>query len=251
MVRGFYAAAAGMLSGQRKLDGVSNNLANVSTTGYKAQTTIESACDSRKTFRLEGGQMADPLGSSTFRTANIDTHIDFSQGSIARTERALDASIRGEGFFVVRTDAHGDVLTRNGGMALDEKRVLVVPGVGKVLSDSGREITVKSSDFVIGKDGKIYEDGKETARLYVAVPGEGDQPEAVAEGVYKYDGGYKKAEEAIYAVEQGSLESSNVNVAQELSRLISGQGHFQSCAQILRIYDRINEISVNRIGSLD
>jgi len=251
MIRGFYAAAAGMLSGQRKIDVISNNLANTSTAGYKAQSTIESGCAEGALFRIESDRPGAQLGAATLITATADAHIDFSQGFVEQTGRSLDVAIRGEGFFVVKSDTQGDILTRNGNFSLNDKRNLIIPGVGKVLGEGGREITLKSADFVVGKDGKIYEDGKVTATLYIAVPSDSNHPEIFSEGLYKSSGSIKKAAADSYGIEQGALEASNVNVAKELSRLIAGQGHFQSCAQILRIYDRINELSANRIGSLD
>lgn len=249
MVRGFYQAASGLLSRQKSIDAVSNNIANVTTAGYKGQSAIESSFGEHLVSRLcpSGGA---PVGSGAFMTVNMDTYTDFSQGMLEHTGRSVDFAIKGEGFFVARSDKYGDVLTRNGQAMLDKDGHLVVQGIGRLLGEGGREITLKSSDFSIGSDGTIYEGDRKADRLYVAVNEEGSKLIKVGHDSFKCTG-YQRASEKEYSVVQFHIEKANVNMAKELSRLIAGQSHFQSCAQVLKIYDKINELGVNRIGSLD
>ncbi|NLT47062.1 MAG: flagellar hook basal-body protein [Clostridiales bacterium] len=253
MVRGFYSAAAGVLTQQKAIDVISNNIANATTTGYKSQSTVETSFGEHLVSRMSSspGVAENNIGPGAFMTANIDTYTDFSQGTLEYTGRNVDMAIQGEGFFLVESEKHGEVLTRNGRFELDEDGDLVLPGVGKVLGEGGREINLKSSNFTVRADGTIYEDGRETDRLFIAMGEEDSRLTNVGEDVFISSGGYQRADEESYKVIQASIEKANVNMAKELSKIIAGQGHFQSCAQILKIYDKINELSVNRIGNIE
>ena len=94
-------------------------------------------------------------------------------------------------------------------------------------------------------------DGDEVDTLFVAVAGEDANIKSVGNGVFLCeDGSYEEAEPEVYSVLQGSLEKPNVNIAQEMSKIISGQNLYNSCSQILKIYDGINELTVNQIGRI-
>jgi len=160
-------------------------------------------------------------------------------------------AIQGEGFFLIDSEEFGEVLTRNGQFELDEDGDLILPNVGKVLNDRRREINLESSNFTVSANGTIFEDGDEAGKLYIAVLEEDSEVIRTGQDTYISSSGYDEADEESYRVIQGALEKSNVNIAKEMSRIIAGQNHFQSCAQILKIYDRINELSVNRIGSIE
>ncbi len=249
MVRGFYSAASGILSRQKSMDAVSNNIANVTTAGYKGQGAIESSFGEHLVARL-GGSAVTSVGPGALMTVNADTYTDFSQGMFEHTGRSVDFAINGEGFFVARSEKYGDVLTRNGQAMLDKDGHLVIPGIGRLLGEGGREITLKSSNFSIGEDGTIYEEGRKADKLYVAVSEDGSDLIKVGRDAFK-SLRYQRADEKSFSIMQFHIEKANVNIVKELSRLIAGQSHFQSCAQVLKIYDKINELGVNRIGSLD
>jgi flagellar basal-body rod protein FlgF len=253
MVRGFYSAAAGVLSRQKAIDVISNNIANATTAGYKSQATAETSFGAHLVSRLSASPKTTErnIGPGAFMTANMGTYTDFTQGMLEGTGRSVDMAIQGEGFFLVNSEKYGEVLTRNGQFEIDEDGDLALPGIGKVLNDRGREIDIEGSSFSVGTDGTIYEDGREVDSLYIAVGEEDSRLTIVGPGVFVSEGGYRRADEESFRVIQGYIEKANVNMARELSNIIAGQGHFQSCAQILKIYDKINELSVNRIGSID
>jgi flagellar basal-body rod protein FlgG len=251
MVRGFYSAASGMFARQKSIDAISNNIANASTAGYKSQSTAESSFGDHLVSRLSANPKvnANNIGPGSFMTINSEAYGDFTQGMMEMTGRSIDFAIQGEGFFVIRTEKYGDVLTRNGEFEIDGKGNLILPGVGKVLSDNKREINIKTSDFTLGEDGTIYKDGKQSDKLFIAKGDSVGELVKVGQGVYFRAEGYVSADKADFKTMQGTVEKANVSMAKELSKLISGQGHFQSCSQVLKIYDRINEITVSRIGS--
>ena len=254
MVRGFYAAAAGIFTQQKAINAVSNNISNATTAGYKSQSTVESSFGDHLVSRLSSleGVSSDNIGSGPFMTVNSSEYTDFTQGSFESTGRAVDMAISGKGFFLVDTEKYGPVLTRNGQFEIDADGELSLPGVGKVLNDGEDTISLDSSNFTVSPEGVITVDGEEGDTLYVAVPNEDTVLKSVGNGVFQCadDGGYDQAETGSYSILQRTVEKSNINLAQEMSKLIAGQNHYNSCAQIVKMYDSINEITVNQIGKI-
>lgn len=117
MMRALWTAASGMISQQTNVDVISNNLANVNTTGYKTesaqfktllyQTTQAKTTSANGETKPVGAQVG--LGS---RTASITAN--FTQGSMTNTELNTDFAIDGKGFFAVMDDNGDTIYTRNG-----------------------------------------------------------------------------------------------------------------------------------------
>jgi fagellar hook-basal body proteins len=253
MVRGFYAAAAGLFSQQKAVNVISNNIANSTTAGYKTQSTIESSFGDHLVARLSSmdGVSSNNIGKGSFMTVNSSEYTDFTQGSMEGTGRNVDMAINGEGFFLVQSETYGPVLTRNGQFEIDKDGELCLPGVGKVLNDGEDTISLDSSNFTVSPSGMISVDGEEVDNLYVVKPNEDAVLKSVGNGVFQCeDGNYDQAGSENYNVLQGYIEKSNINLSQEMSELIAGQNHYNSCAQILKIYDNINQIAVNQIGKI-
>ena len=254
MVRGFYSAAAGVFTQQKALNVISNNIANASTAGFKSQGTVESSFGEHLVNRMSelSSVAKNDIGSESYITVNSAEYTDFSQGSLESTSRPVDMAINGDGFFLVESETYGPVLTRNGQFEIDSDGELSLPGVGKVLNDGESTISLDSGNFTVGPTGTIYVDGDEADSLYIVKPTEGTVLKSVGDGVFQVEegGGYDQVDEGTYNVLQGTLEKSNINMAQEMSRLIAGQNHFNSCTQIIKMYDKINEITVNQIGRI-
>lgn len=254
MDRGFYAAAAGVFTQQKAMNVTSNNIANATTAGFKTQSTMESSFGDHLVSRLSSidGVSDNNIGSGSFMTVNSSEYTDYTQGSVESTGRNVDMAINGEGFFLVESETYGPVLTRNGQFEIDEDGELFLPGVGKVLNDGEDTISMDSSDFTVSSTGAIIVDGEEMDTLYIAVPSEDTTLKSVGNGVFQCadDGSYDQAETESYSVLQGYIEKSNISLAQEMSKLLSGQNHYNSCTQILKMYDDINNLAVNQIGKI-
>ncbi len=250
MVRGFYAAAAGVFVQQKSLNVISNNIANASTAGFKTQSTMESTFGDHLVSRLSSMENVSKknIGPGSFMTVNNSEFTDFSQGNFESTGRTVDMAINGEGFFVVESETYGEVLTRNGQFEIDADGDLVLPGVGKVLGEGGGTINLEDSDFTVDTTGTIRVGNDEVGKLFIAAKGEETVLKSVGEGLFKSEDSYDQQDTANYAVMQSALEKSNINMAKEMSKIIAGQNQYNSCTQILKIYDGINEITVNQIG---
>jgi len=254
MVRGFYAAASGIFTQQKSLNVISNNIANATTAGYKSQSTMESSFGEHMINRISAldSVAQKNIGPGSFMTVNSSEYTDYTQGSLESTGRSVDMALNGEGFFLVESETYGTVLTRNGQFEIDSEGELYLPGVGKVLNDGEDTISLESSNFTVSPAGVISIDGEEADTLFVAVINEETVMKSVGNGVFQSveGGGYDQAEIGAYAVLQGTLEKSNINMAQEMSKIIAGQNHYNSCTQIIKMYDSINEKTVSQIGRI-
>jgi flagellar basal-body rod protein FlgG len=257
MVRGFYEAASGVLAQQRNFNVISNNVANVTTTGYKAENLIGSSFAEHLVARVGDGLIFQrrSIGPGTFFTTNIDEYTDFKQGNVENTGRDLDMALVGENvFFLVDSERMGEVLTRNGQFSVDSDMNLILPGVGLVLDDGGAPITLDSSSIRVDASGGIRyvnaegeEGDEEVARIGVYVVEDTSALENAGQGFYRSEGAPDIATTG-YRVEQYAIEKSNVNMAMEMSRVIAGQNLYNACTQVMKMYDQLNEALVTQVG---
>lgn len=254
MVRGFYAAAAGLFSQQKAMNVISNNIANSTTAGFKTQETVESSFGDHLVSRLSSmeGVSENNIGPGSFMTVNSSEYTDFSQGTLESTGRNVDMAIQGDGYYLVNTETYGTVLTRNGQFEIDADGELSLPGVGKVLNDGENTISLDSGNFTVSANGEISVGGEVVDTLYIAAPTQDTVLKSVGTGLFQCDanGSYDQADTANYAVLQGSIEKSNINLSQEMSKILASQNQFNSCAQVLKIYDTVNQLTVSQVGKI-
>src|SRR2546421_4493252 len=218
---------------ERQMDVVANNVANVTTSGYKAD---------RSMFQeyLASGAHEDNFLASDRRVSYVQdraTFHDFSQGAAEPTKNPLDVAIDGGGFFVVQTPA-GERYTRDGSFQINNQGQLVNASGYPVLG-SGGPITFQQTDKQIN----IASDGNVTviegAGRVDSVRGKlrmvkFASPQAlVKEGSNLYSGGAGVADTAS-RVRQGYVEKSNVNSVLEMSRLIEVNRTYTQIASMLQ-----------------
>lgn len=256
MFSGFYTAASGVLTQQRILNVLSNNIVNAKTPGYRAERVVSGTFDYELLTRIEAGNTARVGTGSPVRIIQ-EVPVNFDSNALEETGRSLDLALGGVGFFNIRqTLAQGKAgepqvyLTRNGGFAVDEEGYLVLEGVGRVLGERG-EIQVDGSGFTVLEDGTVYNSrGRRVDTLRVTWPQELTQLEKVENGLYVIanpDNNLPVENPKIY---QGVQERSNIDVNRELSLAMEAQRAFQSCSQALKIVDGMNQKAANQIASL-
>lgn len=233
MVRGFYTLTSGMLTQNRILNTVSNNMANSNTNGFKSQRLVAKTFGEMVADRSDG--QSAPIGSLALGTTVDEAVTDFTQGPLNSTGRAMDFAISGDGFFGVQT-AGGVVYTRNGSFNLDTDGYLSLDGVGRVLGNDGRPIFLGTDNVASDANGGLTADGVAAGSLGVfRFPGNAALGVA-DEGFYTGTGAQAVRQPQIV---WKSLEGSNADMATELTRGIEAQRGLQSCSQALKIYDTI------------
>ncbi len=268
MVRSLWSAATGMNAQQTNVDTISNNLANVNTTGYKAQGAQFKSLlyQELQTITTTANGAPKPTTSQVglgVRTSTINQY--FSQGSYQENANPAALAIGGDGFFKYQGATDGEVFyTRNGNFtwALAQTGgtdlVLTTAEGNKVLDINGAEIRVAgnavASRITIGSDGRIYyPDAQGVPQpvnnlqigLYQFPNREGLQrvgsaawqatPASGAEINENNAGnGIKKSE-----IVQGYLEGSNVNVATEMVNLIVAQRAYEMNSTAIQTTDQM------------
>jgi flagellar hook protein FlgE len=264
MLRAFSSAVSGMRTQMAFLDTVANNIANVNTTAFK---TARARFEDMLYQTLNGGAAAtDTAGGINptqiglgVRLSGVDTIM--TQGALKATGNPLDLAIEGEGFFGLK-DASGNLYyTRDGSFGLDAKGRLVNPATGMLVQKAGGgEITIDTSKYAsisVGPDGNI-----------VGTLTDGSGTETIAQiglTTFPNPGGLTKTGDNLYKqaaasgdpaegapgadgrgnIRSGVLESSNVDLAQEFTNMISAQRAFQANSRVVTSSDEILQDLVN------
>ncbi len=234
---------------------ISNNLANVSTTGFKKDRAVfqdlmyqnirQPGADSSQSSQLPSGLM---LGTGVMVTSTQKMH---SQGSMMQTENPLDIAINGRGFFQIMRPDGTTAYTRDGHFQLNSE--------GKMVTPSGYElipsITIPndSQTITIGQDGTISVLVAGTSaptqvgslQLVDFINPSGLQPmgenaflESAASGSPQLA---TPGQQGMGHLIQGSLESSNVNVVEELVRMIETQRAYEMNARSVETVNKMLE----------
>lgn len=201
---GYYAACAGLRAQTQALEIIANNVANVSTGGYRGQQPLF-----RSLLASSYGDMADPLNRAVNDFAVLGgSRIDLRAGNLERTGNALDMAIEGNGFFAIQRQG-GNVYTRAGNFQVSPDGRLTTVSGDAVLGETG-PITLPQGEIAIGPDGTLSVNGALAGKLRVVQFAPGSAPEAVGASYYALpDSAIQPAVGA--SVRQGMLESSNVS----------------------------------------
>lgn len=236
---GYYAACAGLSAQTRALDLIASNVANLNTTGYRAQ---------QQTFRSSlasaSGEFSNPLNRA-LNNFNVlgETRTDLSPGTLQETGNPPDLGIEGSGFFVVQTQA-GPVYTRNGNFQISSTGQLLTQTGDAVLGDEG-PITVPSGPLSISADGTVSVNGAVAGKVRVVELAPGTSPVAVGSSNYSVP---KDAVQpaAHSSVRQGMLEASNVNSVTAVVDLLAIQRRAEMLERAMSaFYSNFNKIAAN------
>ena len=254
MYEAMMIAATGLHNQQRRLDTIANNVANVNTVGFKSVRLDFK--DALYTAGIVPGLPRTPEGNQQKGHGLMvaGTGKDFRTGNIQMTERPLDVAIEGEGFFELR-DMEGNLLyTRNGAFNLSSEAdgAYLVNGNGLYVMDvNGERIMLPefAETITIGLDGAIsfLTDGEES-NIMIGVytfrnltgllsSGNGNYSESPASG--------EKLTADGALIRQGAIEGSNVNLAEEMTRMIRTQRAFQLASRALTTADEMQGIANN------
>ncbi|MDR0919132.1 MAG: flagellar hook-basal body complex protein [Oscillospiraceae bacterium] len=244
MQAGFYTAAAGLLSQQRTLNTISNNLANVQTPGYKTERVLTTTFEYEYMNRFEKGCKTN-IGFTSPLLQVDDVITDFSESSLEETGFPYDMGLVGEGFFNIKGEEH-DFLTRNGNFNIDEEGYLILPDVGRVQGNIANEngnttqgdIFVGGADFTVNDQGMIWDNtGEYVGTFHISQPEDINEMQKYSNGLFVDENVRDVAVPTIY---QGHLERSNIDMNSEYSRVLETQNALVACSTALKLIDQIN-----------
>jgi len=229
MDRLIYTAMTGAKHIMEKQATTAHNLANATTTGFRAQL------DSFRAVPVQGA----PLPTRAF-VVDATVGTNFAPGAIQQTGRELDVAVQGKGWLAVQTPEGGEAYTRNGSLTVNENGVLMTQGGHPVAADGGTIAIPPDAIVTIAGDGTVS-----------AVPG-GDAAQAVVigriklvnppedeltrggDGLFRLKaGGEADADPAVVLV-GGALEGSNVNVVESMVEMIAHARQFELHMNMLK-----------------
>ncbi len=249
MFQGFYNATSGMLTQNRNLNVISNNMANVSTPGFKSDKFIATTFREELISRIgnKDKSTASPLGTMAMIRASDETVTDFTNTAYAPTRNSLDFALSGSGFFSVQT-ANGVVYTRNGSFTLDDQGYLYLPTIGRVLGENG-PIRLGTDKIKVDSSGTIYsEDGNTRYGTLRIVDFQNYDTQLVKTTGNVFIAPNGGATPANAKVVGSALESSNVDAVDQMVQMMSSQRALQSSAQVMKMYDQLIGKIVSQLG---
>jgi flagellar basal-body rod protein FlgG len=259
-MRALYTAATGMMAQEKNVEVISNNIANMRTTGYKRQR-VDFQDLLYQSFRRAGTTSSDtgtvlPVGleiGSGVRTAA--TPRVMSQGSVAPTEKEYDLAIRGEGFFRVELPDGRTAYSRDGSFELDPNGMLVT--VDGYQIDAGITIPPEATAVAINSEGLVQATipgqtapqdlGQIQLARFVNKAGLesiGDNLfiETAASGAPTVD---NPGAAGFGTLLQGHLEQANVNAVTEVSDLIAAQRAYEMNAKVISAAEEMLQATTN------
>jgi len=250
MMRSLYSAVSGLQVHQTSMDNLSNNISNVNTTGYKKSQVKFQDMLSQMLQGATASTNAEQIGSGV-QVGSIGNIM--TQGSASTTGKDTDLMIQGEGFFIV-TDGTNQYYTRAGDFSLDSTGYLVNSD-GKQVCDSGGsaiQLSDYSGDISIVSDGTIsYIDTSGASQTYGEKMGLATFTNS--EGLTKYGNSlYAESDSSGTAtlttpgtnsgtLTIGSLEMSNVDLAQEFVNMIVAERGYQANSKAIQTADSMLE----------
>ena len=230
MDSGYYAACTALASRTQALDTIANNLANVSTVGYRSQHNNFSSV-----LAVAGDQQGSALNQAINNYGIMGgTTLDFTQGALQKTGNELDVAIQGKGFFVVQT-AKGEAYTRNGSFQVSSTGQLVTASGDPVIGDKGN-MTIVPGKVSISPDGTISSKGAVAGKFKVVEFPPGTQLTSQGDNYYTAPADSEKAA-TDSTVQQGMLESSNVNPVTSMVELITAQRSAEMMQKALSMFN--------------
>ena len=278
MLRGFYTAATGMIAQQRRTEMLTNNLANASTPGYKAdQSSLrafpgmlishlgEKDVPVKNGFALPTSNVVGQLNTGVYMQEMIPA---FLQGSLRETNSNTDIALidsfmpvneetggNGSIFYSVANDAGETRYTRNGNFTLDQQGFLTTAAGHYVLDENGATIQLGNDNFSVQSDGSLYQEENYVGTIGVAYA---ENPNALVkegDGLFRLDDGgilpsaYTSAG-VQFSLQQGMLEQSNVDTGRTMTDMMTAYRAFEANQKVLQAYDRSLEKTVNEIGKV-
>ncbi|MEM9708764.1 MAG: flagellar hook-basal body complex protein [Pseudomonadota bacterium] len=199
----------------REMDSVANNLANMSTTGYRREEMVfaEFVKD------VGPGEPSLSMGAARARWS------DLGQGALTQTGGTFDIAIEGEGFFLISTP-EGEMLSRAGVFAPNAFGEVVTPDGHPLLDEGGAPVFVPAgaASIAIAADGTLSADGAPLGRIGLYRPSDPNDLSRQDGVMFDAPGGIEPVEGRMV---QGFIEASNVNPVAEIARMIEVQRAYE------------------------
>ena len=253
MIKGLYTAHTGMVNEMNRLDVLTNNLANADTTAYKKEGTTSRTFADELAIKIKDTShygLPQKLGEVSLVTHLGQVYTDYSSGSFEVTDNETDFALDGEGFFAISfTNKDGETsvkYTRDGNFVVDNQGYLRTKDGDYVLNAEGARNTDPSeanyvrmnptAKFAVDELGYIYQNDEIVGTIGVIDFEDYDYIEKYGENLYNLvEGGV--ITESTASILQVMLETSNVNVVDEMVNMIAIQRAYEAGQKVITSID--------------
>jgi flagellar basal body rod protein FlgG len=265
MIKGLYTAVSAMITGLDRQALITHNAANLDTPGFKQiMMTMEefkkTGVFSAETAINPGVSLGGSIPFDENRYLNInyvgsfgtgvnkaEERTNITQGALLNTEEPLDLAIEGSGYFKIQTP-DGMRYTRDGRFNLNANREVVSVDGYYLMDDADQKITLPEGSIIeIDSTGTMFLDNKEITTISIS-----SFQDEVASLVRSNDNTFEAIKapdgEAVGSVSQGYLESSNVDVAQLMTQMVSVVRSYEAAQQLVTIQDELLGRSISTLG---
>jgi flagellar basal-body rod protein FlgG len=240
MLQGLYAAASGMEAQQNQFNAIANDMANVDTPGYQAtEVGFQDLLYSSAGSASGSPNIATGAGSQSAIVGR-----SFAQGAIQNTGRSLDVAIQGPGYLQVRRDDGTIGLTRNG--------TLQVNAQGEITNQDGNPLVpplklpkgTDADNIKIETNGQVISGSRTIGKLALVNVPAPNQLQPDGDSMFSVTAGSGATRPATgSSIQQGALEGSNVDVAQDMTTMINAQRSYQMASQAIQYQDQMLQIA--------
>lgn len=252
MLNGIYTATSGLMMAQKRVDVISNNLANVNTNGFKKDTPTFSQYLANAT-----GNPDDMIRSSDYnKMINATTRLDnittsHSMGFMQETGRTLDFAMTNPNAYFAVDTPFGIRFTRNGDFTVDSDGQLATQEGYKVLSSLTQPnyINVPQNGFSVAENGDIIVNNVVTDKIATGEFADQTNLQKIGNSLFAAIGTLP-TDSADPGVQTGYLEGSNVNPISEMVSMIEANRDFETYQKVVQTIDDISNKAVNSVGSL-
>jgi flagellar basal-body rod protein FlgG len=247
-------AATGMLAQQRNVEVVSNNLANMNTTGFMRRRTEFQDLLYQNLRRVgstssENGEVV-PTGVQIGLGVKLaGVYRIHAQGNLASTDNPFDLAIQGKGFFQIEMPDGGTAYTRDGtfqlnaeGQIVTHDGYIVQPAIA--IPQDAQDVTINASGEVLAKiDGQV--DLQNVGQLELATFANDAGLDAIGSNLFRETAGSgapvtgQPQSLGFGGLLQGFLETSNVNSVEEITNLISAQRAYEMNSKVIQAADQM------------
>ncbi len=244
-----YAAVSGAEVQRMRMDLLSNNLANIDTTGYKNdEVAFRLADEDINPENPADGDVANLNDEMKLSVIPLTMRTDFSQGPLQSTGNPLDFAIQGDGFFSIQT-ARGMRYTRGGSFTLDPAGRITTHQGDPVMGEGG-EISIDGTKVEVDGSGNIIVDGQITDKLRIVAISDTEALAKEGANLFVLDENQGTEEPVEYAgVHQGFLERSNANAVKIMTDLIEVMRGYESYQKIIRTLDENESKLIAGVGN--
>lgn len=255
MIRGLYTSALGMTSQMKKMDVISNNIANVNTAGFKKDTVVTRSFTEELMRRLDDPGDRDhsvKVGNVSQGVFVDDVYTSFESGSLQNSGGALDLAISGAGFFAVsvmnRDGTATEKYTRDGAFTLTVSGTLVSKDGNPVIGENG-PLTIPAPQGIITIDerGQVFSNDEYVDTVKMVDFEDTHTLRKIGDNYYSTT--ENSVEKPVTGtVVQGYLENSNVNSVREMVDMINISRVYEANQRMIVTIDTTLQRSANDLG---